>query len=82
MRVKKAMEKNAASESNKFDDVLGYLQRSVPGFAQVVVLDRRLDVFSRAWWVLEVALWNLCTFRSVMCRHHVTPAHFAWPVLG
>ena len=54
-KMKKAVEQSATSEANKFDEVLGYLRRVVPGFAQVVVVDRHLDVFSRAWWVLEMS---------------------------
>ena len=39
---------------NKFDDMMSYLCKNVEGFGQVVAIDERLEVFSRAWVIAEL----------------------------
>lgn len=41
-------------EMNKFDDMMAFLQKSSPGFAQVVAVDVGFDLFRRAWCVAEL----------------------------
>lgn len=42
-------------ELNKFEDVMLLLSASSQSFSQVVAVDRRFDIFSRAWCVAEIA---------------------------
>ena len=41
-------------EMNKFDDMMAYLCKSVPGFGQVVAIDERLELLFRAWVIAEL----------------------------
>lgn len=41
-------------ELNKFDHMMSLLQKEVPGFCQLVVVDRKFEVFSRIWCVAEL----------------------------
>ena len=41
-------------EMNKFDDMMSYLCMNVEGFGQVVAIDVRLELFSRAWVIAEL----------------------------
>jgi hypothetical protein len=41
-------------EMNKFDDMMSYLCGNVEGFGQVVAIDVRLELFSRAWVIAEL----------------------------
>uniref|UniRef100_A0A7S1WVU9 Uncharacterized protein n=1 Tax=Alexandrium catenella TaxID=2925 RepID=A0A7S1WVU9_ALECA len=41
-------------EMNKFDDMIELLSSEVPGFAQLVAVDRSYAVFTRAWCVAEL----------------------------
>ena len=43
-----------ACEMNKFDDMMSYLCKNVADFGQVVAIDERLEVFSRAWVIAEL----------------------------
>ena len=43
------------SEVNKFDELMNYLMENVEGFTHVIVVDRNLEVFGRAWCVAEIA---------------------------
>lgn len=42
-------------EMNKFDDMMAYLFREVPGFCQIVAVDTSFKLFTRAWCVAELA---------------------------
>ena len=42
-------------EMNKFDDMMELLSAANRSFAQVIAVDARFDLFSRAWCVAEVA---------------------------
>jgi len=41
-------------ELNKFDDMMRFLQETVPTFKQVVAVDAEFSMFSRAWCVAEL----------------------------
>lgn len=45
-------------EMDKFDDMMRYLAKTHNDFCQVVVVDSRLTLFSRAWCVAELAEAN------------------------
>lgn len=44
-----------ACEVNKFDDMMKHLASSDLGFEQVVAVDSRFELFSRAWCIAEMA---------------------------
>lgn len=46
------------SEVNKFDDMMCYLQATVPGFAHVIAVDQGMDLFNRIWCIAELAEAN------------------------
>eukprot|EP00928_Gymnodinium_smaydae_P095075 TRINITY_DN8111_c0_g3_i1.p1 TRINITY_DN8111_c0_g3~~TRINITY_DN8111_c0_g3_i1.p1 ORF type:complete len:674 (-),score=56.01 TRINITY_DN8111_c0_g3_i1:78-2099(-) len=48
-------QKGIYCQMNKFDDVIAFLSATDPSFAHVIAVDRRFDIFSRAWCVAEVA---------------------------
>jgi len=48
--------KSVLCEMNKFDDVMAYLSATDRDFAQVIAVDRKFDLFSRAWCVAEIAM--------------------------
>ncbi|CAE8716853.1 unnamed protein product [Polarella glacialis] len=41
-------------EMNKFDEMMGLLQRRQPNLRHLVAVDRRFELFSRAWCVAEL----------------------------
>jgi len=41
-------------ELNKFPDVMRFLFNRIEGFAQVVVVDARFEIFKRAWCLAEL----------------------------
>jgi len=53
-------------ELNKFDDMMDLLARKMPGFVQVVAVDRQFDLFTRAWCVAELAQANASKIKQAM----------------
>jgi len=41
-------------EMNKFDSMMAYLKRQVPGFAQVIAVDSGFELFTRIWCIAEL----------------------------
>jgi len=47
-------------EMNKFDDMMAKLCKEVPGFLQLVAVDEKFVLFSRAWCVAELVEASRC----------------------
>ncbi|OLP90471.1 hypothetical protein AK812_SmicGene27947 [Symbiodinium microadriaticum] len=56
-------------ELNKFDDVIDFLHRTVPEFAQVVSVDIKYEVFERAWCVAELVRAFYCHIPQRVLLH-------------
>lgn len=56
-------------ELNKFDDVIDFLYRTVPEFAQVVSVDTKYEVFERAWCVAELVRAFYCHIPQRVLLH-------------
>jgi hypothetical protein len=58
-------------EMNKFDDMMLYLNASVPHFRQVIAVDREFSLFNRAWCVSEIHLAHSSYISAaVKCHTH------------
>jgi len=47
--------RSIACEMNKFDDMMNFLVATDPDFAQIIAVDKRFKLFTRAWCVAELA---------------------------
>ncbi|CAE8739955.1 unnamed protein product [Polarella glacialis] len=50
-----ALGRSVHCELNKFDDMMGHIARIDVQFEQLIVVDSKFDLFTRAWCVAEVA---------------------------
>ncbi|CAE8600696.1 unnamed protein product, partial [Polarella glacialis] len=50
-----ALGRGVDCELNKFDDMMGHVARRDDQFEQLIVVDSKFDLFTRAWCVAEVA---------------------------
>jgi hypothetical protein len=56
-------------EMNKFHDMMLYLNANDPSFRQVIAVDRKFDLFKRAWCVSEIHLAH-SAYMSAMVKCH------------
>ena len=60
-------------EMNKFDDMMAFLARKDPHFAEVIAVDANLNLFSRAWCMAELAeAHRMGMVQNVMPRNNAT----------
>lgn len=57
----------ASCELNKFDSMMGFLLQSVPGFRQLVAVDRKFDIFTRLWCIAELVEASLSAMPQEVC---------------
>eukprot|EP00445_Apocalathium_hangoei_P017816 CAMPEP_0203892852 /NCGR_PEP_ID=MMETSP0359-20131031/35989_1 /ASSEMBLY_ACC=CAM_ASM_000338 /TAXON_ID=268821 /ORGANISM="Scrippsiella Hangoei, Strain SHTV-5" /LENGTH=588 /DNA_ID=CAMNT_0050814887 /DNA_START=59 /DNA_END=1822 /DNA_ORIENTATION=- len=57
----------ALCELNKFDDMMDFLVESVPGFRQLVAVDRNFDIFTRLWCIAELVQASLSAIPQTVC---------------
>jgi len=58
---------NDACEMNKFDDMMDYLHDVVPDLRQLVAVDYRFSIFTRAWCVAELVQAHLSGLPQRVC---------------
>eukprot|EP00913_Durusdinium_trenchii_P002097 g1936.t1 len=59
---------SAATEMNKFDEMMAFLAARDPKFCQVVAVDSDFGVFTRAWCMAEVAQASLLAAETIRHR--------------
>merc|ERR1712050_503596 len=48
--------RSVGCEMNKFDEMMAYIAAHDANFAQIIAVDSRFDLFTRAWCVSELAM--------------------------